>query len=528
METKAPKSTPYGILEEKESRMKEISRREFLKGAAALGGVAIAAPLLDNLWIPTAAAKVLARRAVPVTPEQLKKVLDLALKRGGDYADVFFQATRNNSLLLREDKIHNAQTLITQGVGIRVIKGEKAGYAYSEDLDLESLLEAARTASYIANELTRKVAPVKIRQLRAPNHYSIHTDPQTVAISRKVEMLKHANEIAKAYDKRIHNVDVAFRDTKDVILVLNSDGHYAQEETVLSRMTVSTIAIEGSERSDGYHGGGGRGGMEYYESILTPDKIAKEACRQAIIQLGSSEAPSGEHPVIIGNGWGGVLLHEAVGHGLEADFNRKNTSLFSGKIGQKVASDLVTIVDDGTMKNMRGTLNVDDEGTPTQKTVLIEKGILKGYMCDRHNAMLMKTKSTGNGRRESYKHMPQCRMTNTYMLAGSQTLPDMISSTTKGFYAKSLGGGQVDITNGNFVFEVKEGYLIENGKITKPVKGATLIGNGPDAMTKVEMVGKDFAMDTGMGTCGKGGQSAPVGLGMPSVKISNMTIGGKG
>lgn len=505
-----------------------ISRRDFLKGSIALGTFALAAPLLDGLWIPPAAAKTLKRKARPLLgPDELRRVLMTALSHGGDYADVFYQSSRSHSLLLKNEKIRSAQVIITQGVGIRVIRGEKVGFAYSDDLSMQALLEAARTAAFIAGNATKPVPPIRIQPITVPNHYRIGIDPQGVDARRKVALVKRASQAAKDFDHRIVTADAILHDSKSIIAVLNSDGHYATDENVLCRMRVSAVASEKGEKSDGGFGGGGRGGLEYYEK-LTPEAIAKEAARQAVVQLGAGEAPTGELPVIIGNGWGGVLLHEAVGHGLEADFNRKKTSLFAGKIGKQVASDLVTIVDDGTVLNGRGTINVDDEGTKSQRTTLIQDGTLVNYMYDRHNAALMKTKSTGNGRRESYRHLPQCRMTNTYMLPGDHEVSDMISSTEKGFYAKNLSGGQVDITNGNFVFSVTEGYLIEKGQLTRPVKGATLIGNGPDAMTKVDMVGKDFAPDTGMGTCGKGGQSMPVGLGMPTVKITAMTVGGKG
>lgn len=467
----------------------------------------------------------------PLSKETLEKLLSVALSRGGDFAEIYIERSLTNSISLEEDKIKVVTTGISQGVGIRVIWGEKTGYAYSDDLSYEKLERAAKVASYIAKD-KGDTEPVNVANIEAPHplkvkpsHYSVKIFPSEVEVKEKAELLWRANSAAKDYDKRIIQVMASFIDNTREIVVANSEGLWISDRRIICRLNVSTIAEEKGKRQRGYYGGGGTIGFEHYLNF-SPEKVAEESACQAIIQLSAAPAPAGPQTVVLGNGWCGVLLHEAVGHGFEGDFIRKKTSFYADKLGQKVASELCTVVDDATLKGKRGSINIDDEGTPGARKVLIEKGILKGYLWDRLNARLMGTESTGNGRRESFRHHPIPRMTNTLMLPGDETPEDIIKSVKRGFYAKTLGGGQVDIASGNFVFHVTEGYLIEEGKITRPVKGATLIGNGPNVLTKIVMVGNDLEMDPGIGTCGKDGQGVPTGVGMPTVKISEMTVGG--
>lgn len=457
----------------------------------------------------------------------LEKLLGIALSRGGNFAEIYIEHTVLNTIALEEDKIKEDSSGVIQGVGIRVISGEKTGYAYSDDFSYENLEKAAKTAALIADSPKRDIGPVSVSKIEheGPSYYLVKIPPDAVEVKKKSDLLWRANTAAKAYDPRIIQVMASFVDmTKDLIIV-NSDGLWAEDKQTICRLNVTALAEDKGIRQRGYYGGGGLVGFDFY-TTFTPEIIAQEAARQAIVQLTAAEAPAGIQTVVLNHGWSGVLLHEAVGHGLEGDFIRKKTSFYTGKIGQKVASELCTVVDDATLAGKRGSIHIDDEGTPGQRKVLIEKGILKDYMYDRLNAGLMKYPSTGNGRRESFRHIPMPRMTNTFMLAGEDDPEDIIRSVQKGFYAKTLGGGQVDITSGNFVFQVSEGYLIEGGRITRPVRGATLIGNGPDILTRVTMVGNDLEFDTGIGTCGKNGQSKPVGVGLPTVKISEMTVGG--
>jgi len=463
--------------------------------------------------------------------ETVEKLLGVALSRGGDFAEIYIERSVTNNISLEEDRIKVATTGISQGVGIRVISGEKTGYAYSDDLSYEKMENAAKVASYIAKS-KGSTEPVNVANIEGshplrikPSHYSVKIPPSDVVVKEKADLLWRANSAAKDYDRRIIQVMASFSDNTREIILANSEGLWIGDRRIICRLDVSTIAEERGKRQRGYYGGGGTIGFEYYVDF-SPEKVAEESARQAIVQLDAAPAPAGLQTVVLGNGWCGVLLHEAIGHGFEGDFIRKKTSFYTDKLGQKVASELCTVVDDATLKGKRGTINIDDEGTPGARKILIEKGILKGYLWDKLNARLMGTQSTGNGRRESFRHHPIPRMTNIFMLAGDETPEDIIKSVKRGFYAKTLGGGQVDITSGNFVFGVTEGYLIENGKITRPVKGATLIGNGPDVLTKIVMVGNDLEMDPGIGTCGKNGQGVPVGVGMPTVKISEMTVGG--
>lgn len=459
-----------------------------------------------------------------IAPEFADRLLAEALARGGDFAEVFGERTESARIPLEENKIQSAEIRQSLGVGIRVIHGEKQGYAYSDDLSPERLLEAARVAAYIA-EGGKPVTPVTVSPASGPNFYPIRYAPSESEIRDKVQLVQRANTVAFEYDARVRQVQVGYMDSLKDILVANTDGVYITDRQTMVRMHLVVLAVEGGESQTGFYGGGGRIGMEYFEAN-SPECLAVEAARQAIIQLGAAEAPAGAMPVVIDNAWGGVWLHEAVGHGLEADFNRKKTSVYTERIGQQVASPLCTVVDDATLPNRRGSINIDDEGTIGQRKVLIENGILRGYMQDRLNSQLMQAASTGSGRRESYRCIPMPRMTNTFLEPGEHTPDEILRSVSQGFYAKNFSGGQVDITNGNYVFNVTEGYLIENGKIGRPVKNATLIGNGPKDLEKVTMVGNNWLLDPGIGMCGKDGQSVPVGVGMPMILISEMTVGG--
>jgi TldD protein len=445
-----------------------------------------------------------------------------------DAADIYFQSSRLESWVLEDGIIKEGSHNIEQGAGIRAISGEKTGFAYSDELQLPMLLDAAKAARAISSsgvDRSVKVAGGERvgRQLYAP----INPLP-SLSEADKVELLRRVDAEARKQDPRVKQVIVSLVGAQDVVLVAAIDGSMSADVRPLVRLNVHVIAEENGRREQGSSGGGGRDAFDLFLHEERALGYAREAVRQALVNLDAVDAPAGTMPVVLGPGWPGVLLHEAVGHGLEGDFNRKGTSAFSGRIGEQVASSVCTVVDDATLPGRRGSLNVDDEGTESQYTVLIEKGILKGYMQDKHNARLMKVDSTGNGRRESYAHLPMPRMTNTYMLAGESDPGEIIASVEKGIYAVNFGGGQVDITSGQFVFSASEAYLIEKGKVTRPVKGATLIGNGPETMTKVSMVGNDLKLDTGIGVCGKEGQSVPVGVGQPSLKIDELTVGGTG
>ena len=452
------------------------------------------------------------------------RLLGEALSRGGDFAEVYGERTESTRIPLEENKIQSAEIRQSLGIGIRVLHGERQGYAYSDDLSPEKLLEAARVAAYIA-EGGKTVSPIAVSRRTGPDYYPIRHAPFSADVRDKVQLVQRANQAAFEYDSRVRQVQVGYIDSLKDVLVANSDGLYITDRQTMLRFQVVVMAAEAGESQTGFYGGGGRIGMEYFE-VNSPECLAVEAARQALVQLGADDAPAGAMPVVIDNGWGGVWLHEAVGHGLEADFNRKKTSVYSDRIGEKVASELCTVVDDATVFNKRGSINIDDEGNIGERKVLIEKGILKGYMSDRLNAGLMGMRGTGSGRRQDYQCIPMPRMTNTFLEAGEDTPEEIIKSVSHGFYAKNFSGGQVDISNGNYVFSVTEGYLIENGKIGRPVKGATLIGNGPKDLAKVSRVAHNFALDPGIGTCGKDGQSVPVGVGMPMILVSEMTVGG--
>jgi len=457
----------------------------------------------------------------------LDKVLEEALGKRADYADLYFEYRRNEGVSLEEGLVKNCSQSTANGVGVRVLADTKTGYAYTDDITIENLEIAARTARYIAqNRQSQVPAPVGQPGVEIHDLYPIKTPVNDVALENKVELLYEIDKFARGLDPRVKNVFVSLGSEYKVILVATSQGLVVGDVQPLTRLNVTCIAEEEGKRQIGSFGGGGRVEFGFFVDRHDYERYAREAVRQAILNLSAIDAPAGTMDVVLGPGWPGILLHEAIGHGLEGDFNRKKTSAFTDRIGQKVASELCTVVDDGTIPSRRGSINVDDEGTPTHRTVLIEKGILKGYLQDKLNAGLMKMPVTGNGRRESYAHIPMPRMTNTFMLAGESEPEDIMRSVKKGLYAVSFGGGQVDITSGKFVFSASEAYLIEDGKVTKPVKGATLIGNGPDVLTRVSMVGCDLKLDEGVGTCGKDGQSVPVGVGLPTVRIDGLTVGG--
>ncbi|MET0095052.1 MAG: metalloprotease TldD [Sedimenticola sp.] len=460
-------------------------------------------------------------------PQHLDQAMDQLLANQVDAADLYFQTGRLESWVLEEGIIREGSYNIEQGVGVRAISGEKTGFAYSDEIELPALLEASRTARAIA----RSGQQGQIRITQQPTRQRLYepiSPLDTLSEEEKVSLLRRLDQEARGQDPRVQQVTASLVAAHDVVLVASSDGTLSGDVRPLVRCNVHVIVEENGRREQGSSGGGARQAFQFFLDEERALGYAREAVRQALVNLEAQPAPAGTMPVVLGSGWPGVLLHEAVGHGLEGDFNRKGTSAFSGRIGEKVAAAGCTVVDDGTLAGRRGSLNIDDEGTPTQQTVLIEDGILKGYMQDKHNARLMGTSSTGNGRRESYAHLPMPRMTNTYMLAGDKDPEEIVASVQNGLYAVNFGGGQVDITSGKFVFSASEAYLIENGKITHPVKGATLIGNGPDVLTKVSMIGNDLELDSGVGTCGKEGQSVPVGVGQPTLKVDELTVGGTG
>jgi len=459
-----------------------------------------------------------------LTQNDLQSTLDLIMQNAIDSADIYCQVSQHESWILDDGIIKEGSFNIDQGVGVRAVSGDKTGFAYSDEIVLPALIHAANAARAISSK--GQQGSLQSWKAQSANKLYISDNPlQSLHSNDKIELLRKLDSEVRKMDPRITQVSVSLSGVHEVILVAASDGTLNSDVRPLVRLSVSVIVESKGRREQGSSGGGGRVDYSYFtdEKALS---YAKEAVHQALVNLEAIDAPAGEMVVVLGSGWPGVLLHEAIGHGLEGDFNRKGSSAFSGMIGEKVASELCTIVDDGSIANKRGSLNIDDEGTATQNTVLIENGILKGYMQDKLNAKLMKTVTTGNGRRESYAHLPMPRMTNTFMLAGQHDPAEIISSVEKGLYAVNFGGGQVDITSGKFVFSANEAYLIENGKVTSPVKGATLVGNGPEILNYVSMVGNDLELDSGVGVCGKEGQSIPVGVGQPTLKIDKLTVGG--
>lgn len=464
---------------------------------------------------------------LPVGLEQanLEQALSLTMQRGVDFADLYFQQSRQENWFLEDSIIKDGGYHIEQGVGVRACSGEKTGFAYSDDLSLPALLDAAKAARAISRQGQDHSLSLPKQHSQAALYQA--EDPiLLMPVDEKIALLRQADETARAEDPRVKEVSVSLAGGLDTVLVAASDGTFAADIRPLVRMNVSVIVEANGRRERGSAGGGRRMDYRYFVSNDLARHYAREAVRQALVNLEAVDAPAGKMPVVLASGWPGVLLHEAVGHGLEADFNRRGSSTFSGRLGEQVASSQCTVVDDGTLTDRRGSLNIDDEGVATENTTLIENGILTAYMQDKHNARLMGMKPTGNGRRESYAHLPMPRMTNTYMLPGQYAPEEVIASVEKGIYAVNFGGGQVDITSGKFVFSSSEAYLIENGKVTRPVKGATLIGNGPEVMNRISMVANDLELDSGVGNCGKEGQSVPVGVGQPTLKVDAITVGG--
>jgi TldD protein len=462
-----------------------------------------------------------------MSERSFERILDTALERKADYADLYFEYRDAESISLEESMVNRTSKSVSHGVGVRVCAEDRTGYAYSDEVTIDRMKLAAEAARAIADQRGDRAGVVQVGQPAAQNSlYELKTTPLDVPVEEKARLLSEIDRIVRASDPRVKNVMASFAAERKLVMIVNSEGRIAADVQPLCRLNVSVIVEDGANRQVGTFGGGGRVEYGYLLEGERWKQYALEAARQAIVNLDAVDAPAGEMVVVLAHGWPGILLHEAIGHGLEGDFNRKGVSAFTNRIGQQVASPLCTVIDDGTIANRRGSLNVDDEGTPTSRTVLIEKGILRGYLQDTLNARLMKTAPTGNGRRESFAHTPMPRMTNTFMLAGESTPEEIIGSVKHGLYAVSFGGGQVDITNGKFVFSASEAYLIEDGHVTRPVKGATLIGDGPDVLTRVSMVGNDLELDSGIGTCGKDGQSVPVGVGLPTTRIDGITVGG--
>ena len=478
-------------------------------------------PLADNLT--------LARQSILVPggldEQRLDRTLGLVMDHAVDSADLYFQISREESWALEDGIVKEGSASIEEGVGVRAIAGEKTGFAYSDEIQPAALEEATRAARAIARQSPGKGVQAWHRQ--EPHQLYQPVDPlASLEDAVKIAWLERVDRETRAMDPRIVQVMASCHAVHEVVLVANSQGTLAADVRPLVRFNVSVVAEQNGRREQGYAGSGGRYTLAELVANDKPLQLAREAVRQALVNLEAVPAPAGSMTVVLGPGWPGILLHEAIGHGLEGDFNRKGTSAFSNRIGERVASPHITVVDDGTLSQRRGSLNIDDEGTPTQCTTLIENGVLKGYLQDTHNARLMGTRSTGNGRRESFAHLTLPRMTNTYMRPGPHDPAEILASVQRGIYAVNFGGGQVDITSGKFVFSASEAYLIENGRLGAPIKGATLIGNGPDVLTRVSMVGNDLKLDEGVGTCGKEGQSVPVGVGQPTLRIDAMTVGG--
>lgn len=466
-----------------------------------------------------------------LTQNDIANLLDILASRQIDYSDLYFSSGYYESWTLEDKIIKSANFHQDQGVGVRAIVGEKTGFAYTDQISIAKLQQSAIAAQSIA----KTEIPLLVTPFKSSNNLAIYSNINPINSTKqevKITLLHHIDRLARALDRRVIDVTATLAGSYEDILIAATDGTYAADIRPLVRLSISVLVEQDGIRERGTSGGGGRFNYDYFFSVnphtgeSQVDSYTKEAVRLALVALSAASAPAGSMPVVLGAGWPAVLLHEAVGHGLEGDFNRKQSSVFSGKIGQQVTSSLCTIVDDATVKDRRGSLTIDDEGTVGQRTVLIENGILKGYMFDKLNAKLMGTVSTGNGRREGYAYLPMPRMTNTYMLSGQSSFDEIISSVDYGLYAPGFAGGQVDITSGKFVFSTSEAYLIEHGKITKPVKGATLIGSGIETMQQISMVGNDMALDMGVGICGKNGQSVPVGVGQPTLKVDNLTVGG--
>jgi TldD protein len=461
-----------------------------------------------------------------VSSSLLDRLMGSALKGRVEDADVYLEYRVDEELVLEDGAVKKASRHVSQGAGVRAQSGTRTGYAHTDEISLPNLEEAARAARMIADREPESAIVAVTADRRPHDLYTLGESPIAADLSRKLELLQCVDTAARAADPRVKQVIATLSSEDVIVLIAGASGFTVGDVRPLTRFNITAIVEENGKRELGLYGGGGRVAFEFFLEQDRWRRFASEAVRQAILKLGAVDAPAGTMTVVLGPGWPGILLHEAVGHGLEGDFNRKGVSAFTGRLGQKVASELVTVIDDGTIPSRRGSLNVDDEGTPTRRNVLIENGMLRGYMQDRLNARLLGMPETGNGRRESYAYPPMPRMTNTFMLAGPDAPEDIIRSVKNGLYAVAFGGGQVDITSGKFVFSASEAYLIEDGRVTAPVKGATLIGNGPDALTRVSRVGHDLQLDEGIGTCGKDGQSVPVGVGLPTIRVDGMTVGG--
>jgi TldD protein len=502
---------------------KPIPRRKFLKTGLTGGVIAATLPVWKLFSFTDPPQDFHVNPACNLSKETLEKLIKIALERGGEFAEVYVEYNVGNQIYLEENKIYGAGRGVDMGVGIRVLHGEKTGYAYSDDLDFEKLKQTAEVASFIAAE-TEVKEPVGLKAQKIPQYYMVKVSPDSIVPKDKAKLLWKANSVGREYDQRINQVNVSFTDTNKKIIIANSEGTWVEDVQTLSRLLVSINAIEGEKRSRGYAYKDGTLGYEHYD-LKVAEELAREAGRIAIAMLPAESAPAGEYPIVMAKGHCGTFFHEAIGHSLESDGVRKKTSCFWDKKGKMIASEVTSLADDGTVPGSRGTINVDDEGTPGQKTILIDKGKCVNFLYDRLNAKLMKAQLTGNGRRESYQHYPIPRMTNTYLLAGNDDPEEIVKSIKKGMYIARIGGGNVSWVTGRFVFSVPEGYLIEDGKVTKPLKGIQLMGSGPEVLMNIVMVGPDLEI-WGGGTCGKDGQGKPVSDGNPTLKVSKITIGG--
>lgn len=502
---------------------KPISRRRFLKAGVTGGAVVATYPIWSLFSCSAPQSDFYVNPACNLSKETLKKLIEIALHRGGEFAEVYVEYNVNNSIYLEENKIYSATRGVDMGVGIRVLHGEKTGYAHCDDLSFEKLKQTAEVASFIASEKNIQ-EPVGLKSSKIPSYYLVEVIPDNIVPQDKAKLLWKANSVGRAYDKRINQVNVGFRDTNKKIIISNSEGTWVEDMQTISRLSVSTSAIEGSKRSRGYAYKGGTLGYEHYDRKLA-EELAKDAGRMAIAMLPAEDAPAGEYPIVMAKGHCGTFFHEAIGHSLESDGIRKKTSCFWDKEGKMIASKITSLADNGTIPGSRGSINIDDEGTPSQRTILIDEGMCADFLYDKLNARLMKSELTGNGRRESYQHYPLPRMTNTYLMPGEDNPEDILKSVQKGIYISRIGGGNVSPVTGRFVFSVPEGYLIEEGKITNPLKGIQLMGSGPEVLKNIVMVGPDLEI-WGGGTCGKSGQSKPVSDGNPTLKVSRITIGG--
>jgi TldD protein len=502
---------------------KPVTRRDFMKAGLTGGTIIATAPLWKLLSLSEPPADLAVNPAVNLSKETLEKLLQVALQHGGEFAEVYAEYTVSNNISLDEDKIQGALRGVDMGVGIRVLHGEKTGYAYSDDLSFEKLKQTADVASLIAAEKNFR-RPVELKPSGVPSYYLVKVSPDTIIPEEKAKLLWRANSVGRDYDKRISQVGVQFRDRSKKIIIANSEGMWVEDVQTLSNFLVAVNAAEDQKRSEGYGFKDGTLGYEHFD-LEFAEGLAKEAGRMAIAMLPAEDAPAGEFPIVMAKGYCGTFFHEAIGHSLESDGIRKKTSCFWDKRGEMIASDITTLADDGTVKGAFGSVNVDDEGTPGQKTILIEKGKCVNFLFDRLNAKLMKAGLTGNGRRMSYQHYPIPRMTNTYLMAGQDDPEEILRSVKKGVYVSHIGGGNVDWITGTFVFTVDEGYLIEDGRITRPLKGIQLMGSGPEVLKNIVMVGPDLEI-WGGGGCGKAGQGKPCSDGNPTVKVSKITIGG--